>query len=153
MGCMAEKGFLSLLFVTGSATTRKLIIDALPQQTLRERNVGGYKFCGTGAEALDEFMFNFPDIVFIDEALPDLHGKDLLCKLHADDPNAFLVFLASNITSKQLTDLIEKGVKGVITKPFSPTAFDRYIQYFFKEKYKKSWDEVEAFSDKGQVKR
>ena len=149
---MTRKGFLSLLFVTEVERTRGLITNALPAPSLRERNVGGFKFCGTGAEALDEFSFNFPDIVFIDETLPDMRGEELLAKIHSDDANAFLVLMVGAITMPQLNKLIEKGAKGIITKPFAPMSFDRYIQYFFKDTYKKSWNEMEAFNDKGAVR-
>ena len=149
---MAEKGFLSLLFLSGHEATRKFINEALPRDSLRERNVDSFKFCETGAEALEEYSFNFPDIVFIEEILPDMKGSQLAVDLIKEDKAAFLVYLASNPTAPAITALTKMGAKGVITKPFSASSFDRYIQYFFKDKYKKSWNEVQAFSDKGQRK-
>ena len=148
---MTEKGFLSLLFVTGHESTRKFINEALPRETLRERNVGSFKFCGTGAGALDEYSFNFPDIVFVED-VPDMKISELMTKFIQEDAGAFLVYLATNPTVAAINALTKLGVKGVITKPFSASSFDRYIQYFFKDKYKKSWNEVQAFSDKGKRK-
>ena len=149
---MAEKGFLSLLFVTGSETTRKFIANMLPRESLRARNVGNFKFCKTGASALDEYSFNFPDIVFIDELLPDMEGPKLISNFLTEDKDAFLVYIATEPTIAVEQTLTKIGVKGIISKPFSASSFDRYIQYFFKEKYKKSWNEVQAFSDKGERK-
>lgn len=149
---MAEKGFLSLLFVSGMESTRKIISDSLPRETLRERNVGSFKFCNTGGAAIEEYSFNFPDIVFVDDELPDMKGAQLITELIKEDKNAFLVYLCSNPTLLVVNTIRKMGAKGVISKPFAAGAFDRYIQYFFRDKYKKSWDEVQAFSDKGQVK-
>lgn len=150
---MAERGFLSLLFVVGNAATRKLIGDALPQQTLRERNVGSYKFCETAEEAKEETAFNFPDLVFIDDVLPDMKGIELAKAILQEDASLFVVYLTSNPTMRAIEVITNLGVKGVIAKPFSAGVFDSYIQYFFKEKYKKSWKEVQAFTDKGAVVR
>jgi CheY-like chemotaxis protein len=122
----------------------------LPRETLRQRNVGSFKFCETGTAALEECSFNFPDIVFVDESLPDMTGETLLEKIIQDDANAFVVLLQSRVTTHMVQRTKTKGGKGIITKPFSASSFDRYIQFFFKEKYKKSWNEVEAFSDKGR---
>ena len=149
---MAEKGFLSLLFVTGTETTRKFIAEMLPRESLRARNVGTFKFCKTGSSALDEYSFNFPDIVFIDEGLPDMEEPKLINSILKEDKDAFLVYIAAEPTMAMVQTLTKMGVKGIITKPLSASSFDRYIQYFFKEKYKKAWNEVQAFSDKGERK-
>ena len=76
----------------------------------------------------------------------------LISNFLTEDKDAFLVYIATEPTIAVEQTLTKIGVKGIISKPFSASSFDRYIQYFFKEKYKKSWNEVQAFSDKGERK-
>lgn len=148
---MNASGFLTLLFVSSNVTTRKLIADSLPRETLRQRNVGNVLYSFSASEAEDKLMFDFPDIIFIDEELADKRADQLLKDILQSDPTAFVVMMTSMPTMQHITKLMELGTKGVIAKPFTPGSIDRYIQFFFKEKYKKSFAEVEAFTDKGAV--
>jgi DNA-binding response OmpR family regulator len=58
-------------------------------------------------------------LVLLDYRLPDWTGVQVLAKLNEIDPSAKVVVMSGFLEEFERESLIEKGVKGILTKPFS----------------------------------
>jgi CheY-like chemotaxis protein len=70
-----------------------------------------------GLEIINEQKF---DAVFLDIAMPDFSGLDVIDSLLENgkiDDSAIVLFTASSITDDEVNDLIKKGVHSCIRKP------------------------------------
>jgi two-component system response regulator VicR len=82
----------------------------------------GYEFCsaGDGAEALDVFYAENPDIVILDVMMPRIDGFQVCRKLRENNVKIPIIFLSAK------GDIVDKGVgftgggDDYIVKPFSP---------------------------------
>jgi CheY-like chemotaxis protein len=74
----------------------------------------------TGREGLEIMEKDAFDVVFLDIAMPDFSGLDVIDSLVksgriADSP--VVLFTASSITDAEVTELIKKGVHSCLRKP------------------------------------
>lgn len=82
----------------------------------------GYEFSYTnsGKEGLNLIRENNADLIFLDLAMPDFSGLDILNELVKDgtikDHNIIL-FTASSFTDAEIDKLIQKGAKKCLKKP------------------------------------
>jgi two-component system, chemotaxis family, chemotaxis protein CheY len=70
-----------------------------------------------GKEAINKYKIHKPDIVFLDIALPDIDGIEVLSEIRKYDENATIYFLTGmggEILREQVKEL---GAKGHLTKP------------------------------------
>jgi len=59
--------------------------------------------CGTGEDGLAKAKTEKPDLILLDQVLPDLSGNDVLKKLKADDQTkAIPVIFLSNFSQEEL---------------------------------------------------
>ena len=72
-----------------------------------------------GEEAIELYMENAPDIVFLDIHLPGLSGHDVLQAIYAVDPAAFVVMLSVDSIRENITKASQFGAKRFLKKPFS----------------------------------
>jgi DNA-binding NtrC family response regulator len=88
-----------------------------------EKNLGakGHKiFCAeTGEEALKLFDNHYPDVVFLDNNLPDLQGVDIIPKLKDIYQDTIIVFMTAYETVDIAVNAMKKGAFEYIRKPFS----------------------------------
>lgn len=61
-----------------------------------------------------------PDLVLADMKMPEMTGLEVLERVHAVDPELPVIFVSGHISKDVLMNAIEKGIYGVIEKPFVP---------------------------------
>lgn len=84
-------------------------------------------YADNGQDAVTEYLYRAPNIVFLDIGLPDVSGQDVLAKLLSLDPVAFIIMLSGNSQSENVTVSIKTGAKGFIGKPFTKEKLFQYI--------------------------
>ena len=72
-----------------------------------------------GEEAIEAYIKNAPDIVFLDIHLPGLSGHDVLKALHAIDPEAFIVMLSADTVKENIVEATQHGARKFLKKPFT----------------------------------
>lgn len=82
----------------------------------------------TGREAIRLFEEHRDSIcvVILDMMMPDLNGADAFNKIQAIDPNA-RILICSGFTREIMPELLAKGCKGFIQKPFTMADLKRHI--------------------------
>lgn len=80
-----------------------------------------------GGSAIEAYTKYAPDVVFLDIGLPDISGHDVLTKILAIDPTAYVVMLSANSTRPDIMRAMQLGAKGFIGKPFSKSKLAQYI--------------------------
>lgn len=90
-----------------------------------------------GNTALNSYVQEAPDILFLDIGLPDISGHDILKKIFEIDKDAYIVMLSGNGDRKNILRAVEQGAKGFIGKPFTKDKLSQYIQKspFIQEKH------------------
>ena len=112
---------LKILVVEDDPFSRKLIHAVL----------NGHKvhYAGDGTKAIQTYLQEAPDMVFLDINLPDVSGHDVLRKLLSVDPDTYVVMLSGNSQSENVLTAMKIGAKGFIGKPFTK---DKLLQYITK---------------------
>lgn len=80
-----------------------------------------------GTDTLLTYQLHAPDILFLDIELPDVSGQDLLKKIIAFDPEAYIVMLSGNGNRENILKAMENGAKGFVGKPFTREKLLHYI--------------------------
>ena len=78
-------------------------------------------------QAIPTYAHKAPDVLFLDINLPDVTGHELLEKIIALDPNAYVIMLSSYSDRANITQAMKSGAKGFITKPFTRDKLFQYI--------------------------
>ncbi len=78
----------------------------------------------TGEEGIKLFEKHFPEVVFIDNKLPEIQGIDVIPKIKAIDENANIVFMTAYESVDTAVKAMKLGAIEYINKPFS---FDEVI--------------------------
>lgn len=81
-----------------------------------------------GKEAVDKYVENKPDIVFMDTVMPEITGTEALKAILAVDCKAKVVMLSSFGTQENLKEAINIGACDFIQKPIT----DDKLREFFK---------------------
>jgi two-component system response regulator AtoC len=88
-----------------------------------EKNLGakGHKiFCAeTGEEAMKLFYNHYPDVVFLDNNLPDIQGLEIIPKIKDIYQDTIIVFMTAYETVDIAVSAMKKGAFEYIRKPFS----------------------------------
>ncbi len=102
--------------------------DALSQRLVTKTLEGRYETVAVkdGQDAIHNYLYKAPDIVFLDIGLPDVNGLDLLGKLLSIDPKAEIIMLSGNGSRDNVLKAMTLGAKGFVGKPFSQ---ERVLQY------------------------
>lgn len=82
----------------------------------------------SGAEAIQTYFSQAPDIVFLDINLPDLSGHEVLQFILSIDPTAFIVMLSGNSDQDNILHAVKDGAKGFVAKPFTRKKLLEYIR-------------------------
>ncbi len=108
-----------LMIIEDDAFSRKLVENVLHKQ---------YRLTAlaTADHALSTYTSLAPDTLFLDINLPDVTGHELLEKIIAIDPDAYVIMLSGNSDKANVMQAINLGAKGFIAKPFTR---DKLIQY------------------------
>jgi CheY-like chemotaxis protein len=82
----------------------------------------GYQVLGarTGAEAVKLYKEGHTgiDLVLLDYNLPDESGKETFRKIREINPDARVVLSTGSSEDKEILDLMKRGCRGMIQKPF-----------------------------------
>jgi CheY-like chemotaxis protein len=78
--------------------------------------------------ALSAYAHTAPDVLFLDINLPDVTGHELLEKIIALDPDAYVVMLSGNADKENILCAMSRGAKGFVGKPFSGEKLFQYIK-------------------------
>jgi DNA-binding NtrC family response regulator len=104
-------------------TARILIVDdekkirtILVQILLDE----GYQVTGAanGAEAITAFENFAPDIILLDQNLPDMTGTDVMEQIFNRSPGKTIIFLTAHGTITHAVEAMKRGAYDYLTKPF-----------------------------------
>lgn len=115
----AARSEVALMIIEDDMFTRRLV-----ETTLQKK----YTLTGLGeaTHALETYARVAPDLLFLDINLPDVTGHELLERIIALDPEAYVIMLSGNADKENVTQAIAKGAKGFIAKPFTR---DKLVQY------------------------
>lgn len=101
-----------------------LVIDdsSLARRTMRQilESVGHtVEEAANGAEGLEKYFLNKPDLVFLDMVMEHMTGMEVLVKLIEMDAKARVIVATADIQSGTRSEAEEKGAKEIINKPFT----------------------------------
>jgi CheY-like chemotaxis protein len=109
-----------ILLVEDEPFTLKLIEGILQENTIIKAT--------DGEEAVEAYMLNAPDIVFLDINLPGLDGHKVLQQIIAFDPDSYVVMLSGNTLMKDISHALNRGAKGFVVKPFPKEKLLNYVE-------------------------
>ena len=102
-----------ILIVDDSAFTRdihKQIVMSAGYQTVE---------ADSGAQALEVFEKERPDLVIMDLLMPDMDGMEIIKKILQTDPHAKTVICSTDKQRARQAEAKEIGVLGFLTKPIN----------------------------------
>ena len=73
-----------------------------------------------GAQAVETYQAEKPDMVFMDITMPNKDGLEALKEIKALDPEATVVMCSAMGQEAMVMDSIKSGAKDFIVKPFKP---------------------------------
>src|SRR5690349_8403617 len=80
------------------------------------------KVINQGKEGLEAIKSEHFDIVFLDLAMPEFSGYDILKILYNEgllQSNNIVIFTASSVTDNDIEEMLSMGAKSVLKKPLS----------------------------------
>lgn len=104
-----------IMLVDDAAFMRMMVKDALTK--------AGYTDlieAQDGAEAVEKFNAENPDLVFMDITMPNKDGLEALKEIKAAHPNANIVMCSAMGQEAMVIEAIQSGAKDFIVKPFKP---------------------------------
>ncbi|MCI8557804.1 MAG: response regulator [Lachnospiraceae bacterium] len=104
-----------IMLVDDAAFMRMMVKDALTK--------AGYTDlieAQDGAEAVEKFNAENPDLVFMDITMPNKDGLEALKEIKASHPNANIVMCSAMGQEAMVIEAIKSGAKDFIVKPFKP---------------------------------
>ena len=104
-----------IMLVDDAAFMRTMVKDALTK--------AGYTDlieAQDGAEAVEKFNAENPDLVFMDITMPNKDGLEALKEIKAAHPNANIVMCSAMGQEAMVIEAIKSGAKDFIVKPFKP---------------------------------
>ncbi|MFR4439842.1 MAG: response regulator [Hungatella sp.] len=71
-----------------------------------------------GAEAVETYEEDKPDMVIMDITMPNMDGLQALKKIRESDPNAKVVMCTAMGQESMVVDAIKSGARDFVVKPF-----------------------------------
>ncbi|WP_096189116.1 response regulator [Evansella halocellulosilytica] len=102
-----------VLIVDDAAFMRMMIKDIL---TKNDFEVVGE--AGDGAQAVEMYKEQSPDLVTMDITMPEMDGITALKEIRKHDPNAKVIMCSAMGQQAMVIDAIQAGAKDFIVKPF-----------------------------------
>ncbi|WP_425391450.1 response regulator [Ekhidna sp.] len=88
-------------------------------RTLMQEN--GYEVVGeakNGEMAIDLALELKPDVITLDNILPDMTGLDVLKTINTDDFNSYVIMISAVGQQSAIVEAKENGAKHYLVKPF-----------------------------------
>ena len=104
-----------IMLVDDAAFMRMMVKDALTKSGYTDLIEGQ-----DGAEAVEKFNAENPDLVFMDITMPNKDGLEALKEIKAAHPNANIVMCSAMGQEAMVIEAIKSGAKDFIVKPFKP---------------------------------
>jgi len=119
---------MQILIVDDSKAMRMIVM-----RTLKQTGLTGYRTCeaGDGAEALQLITTQNPDLVLSDWNMPGMKGIDLLRQVRESGRTTRFGFVTSESGTAIHNEAIAAGASFVVTKPFTPQAFEAALKPMF----------------------
>jgi len=93
-----------------------IVLDGLTALFAREPDIQVQACCTSGEQALRAAMDHRPDVLLLDNGLPDMNGIDVLQKLRSHASPTHVVLFADTITVAQATAALRLGADGILLK-------------------------------------
>ena len=113
-----------ILVCDDSVLARKQLMDAVKEVATGAVFVEGKN----GAEAVELYKKEKPDLVFMDIVMPEKDGTTALSEIKAFDNDAVIIIVSSVGTQEQLKKAIQLGAKDFIQKPFETNQITEIIE-------------------------
>lgn len=113
-----------ILVCDDSVLARKQLMDAVKEITTGATFIEGKN----GAEAVELYKAEKPDIVFMDIVMPEKDGNTALSEIREFDGDAVIIIVSSVGTQDQLKKAIQLGAKDFIQKPFEKNQIQEIIE-------------------------
>lgn len=123
---MARKKKLKILLIEDNGMYLSIVSELLP----------GHEVIGakTATLGLDKYIEFHPDITFLDIALPDGSGQDLLVRLRKQDKNAYVVMMTASRLKEDVLQSMHEGAQGYIIKPFASQMLEQCVKEYWEFK-------------------
>src|SRR5262245_30901439 len=109
---------------TGGTAGHVLVVD--DEQSIRHfvgcsLGDAGYRvtMAGSGAEAIERFRSDAPDVVVLDMKLPDADGLDLLVQMKQESPEVTVVLVTAVADVKKAVEAMRRGAFYFLRKPLA----------------------------------
>jgi two-component system response regulator AtoC len=73
----------------------------------------------SGEEGIKQFEINHPEVVFVDNKLPNMQGLEVILKLKSMDDEAIIVFMTAYGSIETAVNAMKAGATEYINKPFA----------------------------------
>jgi len=107
---------------------RILVVDDEPEllEILREHFQGRYEVdtALSGASAIERFVRNRPNVVFLDINMPGVDGLAVLKLLREADPKIPVIIVTANAQNQVAAECLAHGAFSYVPKPFNLTYMD-----------------------------
>ncbi|MBO6129555.1 MAG: response regulator [Pseudobutyrivibrio sp.] len=113
-----------ILVCDDSVLARKQLMDAVKEVATGAVFIEGKN----GAEAVELYKKEKPDLVFMDIVMPEKDGTTALSEIKAFDNDAVIIIVSSVGTQEQLKKAIQLGAKDFIQKPFETNQITEIIE-------------------------
>lgn len=113
-----------ILVCDDSVLARKQLMDAVKEVADGAEFIEGKN----GAEAVELYKKEKPDLVFMDIVMPEKDGTTALSEIRDFDKEATIIIVSSVGTQDQLKKAIQLGAKDFIQKPFEKNQITEIIE-------------------------
>ncbi|SDH29182.1 two-component system, chemotaxis family, response regulator CheY [Pseudobutyrivibrio sp. 49] len=113
-----------ILVCDDSVLARKQLVDAVKEVATGATFIEGKN----GAEAIELYKKEKPDLVFMDIVMPEKDGTQALSEITSFDKDAVIIIVSSVGTQEQLKKAIQLGAKDFIQKPFEKNQIKEIIE-------------------------
>lgn len=121
---------MKILIVDDSRLSRQWAVQALPEVLSKHAQLHEAE---DGAEAVESFKNNNPDLVLMDITMPNKNGFEALEEILQINKNATVVMITADrqkITKERVLNL---GAKGILHKPLETQALRELLLSLIKE--------------------
>jgi two-component system chemotaxis response regulator CheY len=113
-------------------SARILIVDdsSLARRTLRqilEKEGHTVEEATDGAQAIERYFINPPEVVFVDMVMEGMYGLDVLGKILQLNPAAKMIVATADIQKSTRQDAQAAGAVAMINKPFNSQEISRVL--------------------------
>lgn len=112
---------ISVLVVDDDQLARTLVGNVLKQ----DYHVA---YAHNGTEAIEGYLKEAPDVVFLDIGMPDISGHEVLECLFQMDIEPYVIMFSGRKDKENMMKALDAGAQGFVGKPFTREKLFEYIQ-------------------------